>query len=156
MLRRFPFSVPAARIFYLVGALAIAALSQQRAAAAAPDGGCPRPLPSIEVPEPVNLRSHDGELHVDLTVRNSRQSDGSVRYCYLLPDGRQSPTLRAKPGDLVVITLHNELTDLETPDDEFAPHMHMHMHMHAVTGADEDPCTSAAMTATSANLHFTA
>ncbi len=112
MSRRFSASMRVMRVLCAALALACLILAAQRARAAEPTGTCPRPAPGTAVPEPENVRSRDGELHVDLTVRNSREPDGSVRYCYVLPDGAESPTLRAQPGDLVVITLHNQLVDL--------------------------------------------
>ncbi len=119
---------------------------QTTLAAQAPDP-CPRPAPGGAVPEPESLSSRDGELHLDLTVRNAREPDGSLRYCYLLPDGAQSPTLRVKPGDQVVIALHNELKEL---GDGSATHDHHHV----AAASSTDPCASGAMTAVSANLHF--
>jgi hypothetical protein len=74
----------------LLPALALVAMTHQTALAAKPPELCPRPAAGGAVPEPENLRSRDGELHVDLTVRNTREPDGSVRYCYVLPDGAQS------------------------------------------------------------------
>jgi len=56
---------------------------------------CQRPALGTAVSEPQDLRSHDGVLQVDLTIHNSRQPDGSTRYCYLTPDGAMSPTLRS-------------------------------------------------------------
>ena len=43
---------------------------------------CPRPTEGSLVAEPEDVRSHDSELKVELTARNSKQSDGSTRYCY--------------------------------------------------------------------------
>jgi hypothetical protein len=40
---------------------------------------CKRPEPGSLVPEPQELRSHDGVLDVDLTIHNQRQPDGSIR-----------------------------------------------------------------------------
>ena len=109
---------------------------------------CPRPASGALVTEPEDLRSENGVLQVDLTVRNERQKDGSTRYCYVLPDGSESPTLRLKPGDLLVLRLTNALKD----PDSLAEAVHAHSHPRAVSVSD--PCTSGAMTATSANLHF--
>jgi hypothetical protein len=39
------------------------------------------------------LRSQNGELTVDLTIRNYVEPSGSVRYCYVTADGKQSPNL---------------------------------------------------------------
>jgi FtsP/CotA-like multicopper oxidase with cupredoxin domain len=135
----------------LLPLLAFLILAGQPALAANPPDPCPRPAAGGAVPEPENLASHDGELHVDLTVRNSREPDGSVRYCYVLPDGAQSPTLRVQPGDLVVIELHNQLRDL---GDRLAIQPPAHVHRHGPAVASTDPCSSGVMTAVSTNLHF--
>jgi FtsP/CotA-like multicopper oxidase with cupredoxin domain len=131
----------------LLPLLALLILAGQTARSADPPDPCPRPAAGGEVPEPETLSSRDGELHVDLTVRNSRESDGSLRYCYVLPDGAQSPTLRVKPGDQVIIELHNEL-------EEFGAGPAIHVHHHPVAALTPDPCASGAMTAVSTNLHF--
>ena len=39
------------------------------------------------VPEPTDLHSEHGVLKVDLSIHDFKESDGSTRYCYLLPDG---------------------------------------------------------------------
>jgi FtsP/CotA-like multicopper oxidase with cupredoxin domain len=110
---------------------------------------CSRPAPGTPAEEPEDLRSENGILEVDLTVHNETQPDGSVRYCYVLGDGKQSPTLRLKPGELLVLSLRNQLSD--TPRvGEHGGHGHAG---HQRRGAP-DPCTSGAMTLTSTNLHF--
>ncbi len=110
---------------------------------------CPRPLPGSLVTEPEELRSRDGMLRVELTARSEKQSDGSTRYCYIDEDGAESPTLRVNPGDLVVLTLRNDLTPL-SPD--AAPTSHQHMHMDAEKNGGS--CASDLMTRDSTNLHF--
>src|SRR5271168_2315589 len=72
---------------------------------------CPRPSVAGAVPEPEDLRSRNGELTVDLRISNSVEPDGSMRYCYTTPDGKQAPNLRLHPGDLLVLNLQNNLTD---------------------------------------------
>ena len=112
---------------------------------------CPRPAPGSPAPEPEDLRSENGILKVELAVRNERQADGSTRYCYVLGDGNQSPTLRLKPGELLILSLRNRLSDTSSAD------THAHAN-HAVPGDKHDrtpdPCTSGVMTLTSTNLHF--
>src|SRR3984885_11491449 len=108
----------------------------------APNDACPRPSAGSVVPDPRDLRSRHGVLQLDLTVRNYRDRDGASRYCYLLPDGTQSPTLRLNPGELLILRLKNELSDAGSS---------MPMPM---TKESPDPCQSGAMTATSSNLHF--
>src|SRR5262249_42992377 len=77
-----------------------------------------------------------------LTIRNVREADGSLRYCYLTADGSQSPTLRLQPGDLLVLRLKNALSPQDAAEEEGAH------------DAPRDACTSGAMTATATNLHF--
>jgi FtsP/CotA-like multicopper oxidase with cupredoxin domain len=115
----------------------------------AADGLCLRPVSGSAVEEPEDLRSQNGVLKVDLTVRNERQQDGSTRYCYLQGNGSQSPTLRLKPGDLLILSLKNQLSDTEpgAPGSKGG-------HFHPKPSAAPDPCTSGAMTPTSTNLHF--
>ena len=103
---------------------------------------CPRPAPGSVVSEPEDLRSENGVLKVDLTVRNEKESDGSMRYCYLLGNGSQSPALHLKPGELLILNLKNALTGEAT------------QHAHGHGKPSSDPCASATMTLTSTNLHF--
>lgn len=135
----------------LAGALAI---GLSALAAAQP---CERPAPGSPVPEPIELRSHDGKLDLDLIFRNERLPDGSERYCYLLPDGSPSPTLRLNPGDELVLRLKNELkSDLNAGDAATAaPAIDMPAH-HGGAGfhATADPCHAGTMNAASTNLHF--
>jgi FtsP/CotA-like multicopper oxidase with cupredoxin domain len=108
---------------------------------------CPRPPAGSVVPEPRDLRSQDGSLTLDLVVRNQSQPDGTVRYCYLLADGSQSPTLRLNAGDELVLNFKNQLND---PDGEAAG---VFTHHHDGKSGS-DACTSGKMSPTSANLHF--
>jgi FtsP/CotA-like multicopper oxidase with cupredoxin domain len=110
---------------------------------------CPRPAEGSLVTEPEDLRSHNGELKVELTARNSRQSDGSTRYCFVDDKGRESPTLRVNPGDLVILALKNDLADFHAAAAENGP-----QHMHIEMEGSGNPCTSGLMTSVSTNLHF--
>jgi FtsP/CotA-like multicopper oxidase with cupredoxin domain len=114
-----------------------------------PHNFCARPAPGSAVPEPEDLRSHNGVLTVALSIHNDRGADGSTHYCYLLADGAQSPTLRLSPGDLLVLKLKNDLTESASALADSKK-----LHMHAITEAHPDPCTSGAMTPVSTNLHF--
>jgi FtsP/CotA-like multicopper oxidase with cupredoxin domain len=144
---------------------------------------CSRPAPCSPAPEPEDLRSENGVLKVDLTVRNERQADGSTRYCYVLGDGNQSPTLRLKPGELLILSLRNQLSDTSSggpaatlgnlqaaqahnahAQDTHAHAAHTHEpdtqahtdppHPDPKLAVPPDPCTSGVMTLTSTNLHF--
>jgi len=126
---------------------------------------CPRPPSGRVVAEPEDLRSQNGVLRVDLTLHDFREKDGSVRDCYLLHDGSQSPTLRLHPGDLLILHLTDRLVGYETavgganvlPGQRApgagapAPAMNMTMHMQP---ASSDPCTRGAMSAAATNIHF--
>jgi FtsP/CotA-like multicopper oxidase with cupredoxin domain len=114
-----------------------------------PSDPCPRPSSGSQAPEPEDLRSQDGVLKVDLTVHNFKEEDGSTRYCYLLPDGSQSPTLRLKPGDLLILKLQNDLTGAESSLSSINHASHQ-----ANSAKHSDPCESGLMSLTSTNLHF--
>jgi FtsP/CotA-like multicopper oxidase with cupredoxin domain len=126
--------------------LLAAALIVFPAAAWAQKGGgriCPRPAAGSLVPEPEDLRSHDGVLRVDLRFRNFLDANGQMRYCYLYADGSQAPTLRLKAGDLLILTLKNEAT---TKPGNAKPD--------GMTMAMSKRCGSGPMAAASTNLHF--
>jgi FtsP/CotA-like multicopper oxidase with cupredoxin domain len=116
---------------------------------------CPRSRPGSEVPEPKDLRAQDGVLSLELSLHNYVAADGSTRYCYLLADGSESPTLRLHPGDHLLLRLKNELRDLKPlGSPSTSPrHMHSSANSRSLEGA-ADPCASAKMEETSTNLHF--
>ena len=128
-----------------------------RAKETAPADFCSRPAPGSVIPEPEDLRSRNGVLQIDLAVRNHRESDGTIRYCYMLADGAQSPTLRVNPGDLLILRLKNELTAFDA-DDTGHPQgtrpQAAHHHAHPKDSRPSDPCTSGQMSLVSTNLHF--
>ena len=133
----------------LFSCLCFAALSPTLLAHAATES-CPRPSPGSTVTEPVNLRSRNDVLKVELTARNEKQKDGSMRYCFVDAEGRESPTLRANPGDLVILTLKNDLTDVGS-----GAATALHDHMHADIEKSGTACAANdLMTRESTNLHF--
>ncbi|HEX4152550.1 MAG TPA: multicopper oxidase domain-containing protein [Steroidobacteraceae bacterium] len=140
------------RLSGLVAALAatgvVAAPRTSLPADAAGTGPCTRPAMGSEVPEPEDLRAEGGVLKLRLTLRNQRAADGSIRYCYLLGNGVQSPTLRLNPGDTLVLALDNELKDFG------APHSRPHSHSHPPHGASNSACGAPVMSLITTNLHF--
>jgi FtsP/CotA-like multicopper oxidase with cupredoxin domain len=133
----------------LASAAGLAAAAQPRER---PFDPCPRPAAGSAVPEPRDLRSRNGVLRLDLTMRNHREPDGSIRYCYLLADGTPSPTLRLHPGDLLILRLKNDLSGAESTA---AMPMPMPVPVPVpVPRVSTDPCLSGAMGITSTNLHF--
>ena len=107
---------------------------------------CGRPSAGSAVEEPKDLKSENGALTVNLTLRNDIAPNGQVRYCYTDDAGSLSPTLRVNPGDLLIVRLKNSLRDLG----QMAP---AHKHGNG-RDAQEDPCGAGQMTALSTNLHF--
>ena len=134
---------------FILLALGTSALGGAAAAKSPSGDSCPRPAAGSAVAEPRDLRSQNGVLKVELTVRDAQQRDGSVRYCYLLSDGTESPTLRLHPGDLLILDIKNELTG--PPAANGAAH---HLHAHANSAVQPDPCSSGVMSPTSTNVHF--
>ena len=101
-----------------------------------------RPIGSV-VGEPEELHSEKGVLRVDLTYLKSVDADGQTHYCYAYKDGSEAPTLRLKPGDLLILRLKNELS---LPSRSEASNAHM--------PAMSDGCTRGTMTSASTNIHF--
>ena len=112
---------------------------------------CVRPLPGSAVNEPEDLRSHNGVLKIELTAYDAKEKDGSIRYCFVDENGQESPTLRANPGDLVILTLKNDQKDfgLSSP-----PAAQPHMNMNDEAGKEANSCSSGLMADDSTNLHF--
>jgi FtsP/CotA-like multicopper oxidase with cupredoxin domain len=133
--------------------------------AASDGGGCFRGAIGSEVAEPEDLRSVDGILKVDLAFRSFVDSKGEVRYCYVTPNGKQSPTLRVKPGDTVILNFKNEATAAppQTRNARAAAQQagasapgasaHSGMQMNSAN-TPAAPCATGTMKATSTNLHF--
>jgi FtsP/CotA-like multicopper oxidase with cupredoxin domain len=126
---------------------------------------CPRPAVGATVPEPEDLRSKDGVLRVELTYRNVVDANGRMRYCYVSKDGSQSPTLRLKPGDDLILSLKNELTapmsspgrsTTQATTSARAPAVARSAGQRMQGGAMpmQGRCAGKEMTALSTNLHF--
>ena len=129
----------------------LASLSISHEAVASPGGAataaatvCSRPSAGAEVSEPPELFSRNGVLSVDLHYRSSVDEAGRKLFCFITPDGMQSPTLHVRPGDVLNIRLKNLV---EPPPGDKAATMAMSV------GATA-PCGAAAMNATSVNIHF--
>ena len=128
-------------LLYLVGAGAVclpAAYAKEMAA----DSCSQRPAVGAPIAEPESLESVNGLLSIDLAIHDSVSPDGAARYCYRTLDGHEAPTLRVRPGDLVILRLSNQLMrlDLGPEGDRAMAHHH--------EGASAEPCARAAMTAT--------
>ncbi|HEY0703002.1 MAG TPA: multicopper oxidase domain-containing protein [Candidatus Acidoferrales bacterium] len=137
----------------LVLLVAIVANANSMQAQAAPNEACTRPAVGSEVPEPLDLRSTNGVLKVELTYRNYKDAAGRLRFCYVFGNGDLSPNLRLKPGDLLILDLKNEMTELAGTSASSAT-MPMPEHKPGKAAASGDPCVSGVMSSTSTNLHF--
>jgi FtsP/CotA-like multicopper oxidase with cupredoxin domain len=113
-----------------------------------PANPCPRPLPGSSVHEPEDLRSVDGVLKAELTIHNQVQPDGSTRYCYVDAHGNESPNLRLRPGDLLIVRLKNDLASHDPGSSANHPHAHPNAERNG------DACAGGSMTSASTNLHF--
>lgn len=91
------------------------------------------------------MRSQNGVLEAELTARDVQDANGSVLYCYTDAAGHESPTLRVKPGDLVILHLKNALTETGAKPPAAA-------HTHHPSSPEN--CGNGTMNAVSTNLHF--
>jgi FtsP/CotA-like multicopper oxidase with cupredoxin domain len=111
---------------------------------------CPRPAAGSVVPEPVDLRSSNGTLKLELHFHSEALPDGKTRYCYMYDGVSQSPTLRLHPGDDLDLTLVNESRAPAS-----APATPANSHATHPSHSSFAPCTTDnSMTAFSTNLHF--
>lgn len=130
---------------------------QASLAQSSPDNVCPRPQIGSVVPEPSDLRSVNGVLEAQLTALNVSDGSGATRYCYIDAAGHESPNLRARPGDLVILHLKNALTEAapgSPASGQRAAHVHAHGASPSAPSGQSDPCTSGVMSPVSTNLHF--
>jgi FtsP/CotA-like multicopper oxidase with cupredoxin domain len=103
-------------------------------------------LPGSKVAEPEEIRSVNSVLKVDLTFLTSTDAQGRVRYCYIYKNGIQAPTLRANPGDTVILTLKNGIASGLPHAARASSSTPMNMGL--------DSCSEGKMSASSTNLHF--
>ena len=94
-----------------------------------------------------------------MVFRNELDAHGHTRYCYVFGDGLESPNLRLSPGDLLILTLKNELTSLAAPSAGANAPSAAVANKSAIAPAGigappTDPCGNMRMTITSTNLHF--
>ena len=101
--------------------------------------GCARPAVGSVVAEPSTLRSEKGVLRAELAFVNWRAADGQEQYCYRAGDGSQAPTLRVRPGDLLILRLRNELR----PEPGQAAKGSLHSSLHRAMPVVDAPCASA-------------
>ncbi|MGA3211284.1 MAG: multicopper oxidase domain-containing protein [Terriglobales bacterium] len=98
---------------------------------------CPRFVAGSQVTPPPDLYSQNGVLTVNFNYETTTDADGRTLYCFMTPEGLESPTLHVKPGDQLIINLTNTLGPSAVEMQIDAPN-----------------CGASGMTATSVNMHF--
>ena len=128
-------------------ALACFAIPGRALAQKAAPEPCPvRPAAGSVVREPKDLSSRNGVLRVDFAYRDFLDARGQMHYCYVSKDGSEAPTLRLKPGDLLILRLRNEVRVAAPAPGAREPEG-------AMAGMRGE-CTGSGMTSASTNLHF--
>ena len=103
-------------------------------------GVCARYAAGSEVSPPPDLYSKNGTLHVALNYWTTVDDAGRTLFCYQTPDGLESPTLHAQPGDTIQIDLTNMLPPVAG--------------MSEIVGKNSKVCGAKTMTPSSINMHF--
>ncbi|MGA2409475.1 MAG: multicopper oxidase domain-containing protein [Candidatus Binataceae bacterium] len=83
-------------------------------------------------------------LKVNFSYETSVDDNGNTLFCYVLPDGNQSPTLHVRPGDTLVLTLTNN-----TPVPTSASKLRMQMNT-----SEDTVCGAESADDSSTNVHF--
>lgn len=120
-------------------------------AALAANTVCPRPAAGSAVLPPPDLYSNHGVLNVTLNYRTDTDPDGRQTYCFVTPDGLESPTLHVKPGDTLNISLTNDVREKPAGLAAAAPAMPMSMSM---TPDPRTRCGAGLLSGYSTNMHF--
>src|SRR5271155_208249 len=126
------------------GALAAALLACVVAplSASAANNSCPRPDTGAVVTSPPDLFSSNGVLNASFDYYTTVDSAGRTLFCFVTPDGLQSPTLHVRPGD----TLNLSVTNRNPAPPPGSPT--------EVVANALDRCGDVTMTITSLNVHF--
>jgi FtsP/CotA-like multicopper oxidase with cupredoxin domain len=105
-------------------------------------GPCPRPDPGAVAAPPADLFSSDGVLNAAFDYYTTVDSAGRTLFCFVTPDGLQSPTLHVRPGD----TLNLSVTNRNPAPPPGSPT--------EIVANASDRCGDVTMTITSLNVHF--
>jgi FtsP/CotA-like multicopper oxidase with cupredoxin domain len=122
---------------------------------------CPsRPAPGDPISNPLELKSQNGVLSLDLALKSQLGPTGDVHYCYVYMNGNspvEGPTLRLNPGDRLELNFRNNITVTESKHplhSRHAPSEPMEMGDMAAAREKHDPCLGGMVTATSTNIHY--
>jgi FtsP/CotA-like multicopper oxidase with cupredoxin domain len=142
-----------APLFLTIPSVAVAQSTSHSQPKKEPVFSCPRGAEGGEINEPADRRSQNGVLKLQMAFRNSLGANGHVLYCYVDELGNQSPTLRLYPGDLLLLTLKNEIT--LPPESSIQSSSHPQDHLKkSSTSTSADGCAGGIMTSWMTNLHF--
>ena len=103
---------------------------------------CQRPLAGAAVARPPDLYSQYGLLKLALNYVTAVDAAGRTLFCFVTPDGMESPTLHVNPGDTLDITVTNTVPALPSS-----------VPVEIVSNAG-NVCGDKTMTGTSVNMHF--
>jgi FtsP/CotA-like multicopper oxidase with cupredoxin domain len=126
----------------LGGLVLLLVATSLRPAAAAAATPCARPSAGAVAAEPTGLYSTNGMLQVAFDYYTSVDAAGRTLFCFVTPNGVESPTLHLHPGDTLDLTVTN-LNPTPPPGSPTD-----------VISDASDKCGSAVMTITSVNVHF--
>ena len=107
-----------------------------------PNNLCPRPDPGTIVGPQPHLYSSNGVLNASFDYYTTVDAAGRTLFCFVMPDGMQSPTLHVRPGD----TLNLSVINRNPPAPPGSPT--------EVVANASDRCGDVTMTITSLNVHF--
>ncbi len=102
---------------------------------------CDRPSAGATVSPPPDLYSANGKLDLAFNYVTSVDAENRTLFCFVTPDGLESPTLHVKPGDMLNIELTNTLPKSKAEDLE-------------PMAEDSQACDGTKMTGNDVNMHF--
>lgn len=140
--------IPAALLAVSLTGLAI------QSADAAEKQSCARPAAGSVIAAPPDLYSNGGSLSVSFNYVTNPDAEGRTLYCYVTPDGLESPTLHVKPGDTLNITLTNKVRPPKGQDPAMDAKMNARMNTMNADMEVSKRCGAGQMNAESVNLHF--
>jgi FtsP/CotA-like multicopper oxidase with cupredoxin domain len=121
--------------------LAAAAMTCCSGEALADGGVCPRPAAQSPVVNPPDIYSTNGVIDIQMNYLTSVDDAGRTLFCFVTPDGMESPTLHVNPGDTIKINLTNQVPQVPGGRSE-------------VVSNGAQTCGSATMTDSTVNIHF--
>ena len=103
---------------------------------------CPRPAAGSMATPPPDLYSRNGVLNASFNYYTMVDAAQRTLFCFVTPDGLQSPTLHLHPGD----TLNLSVTNLDPAPPPGSPS--------EIVSNASNVCGDVTMTITSLNVHF--